>query len=341
VPGAFRPLRVAVIGCGAVARQYHLRALSRLRGVDVIAVADPDAAARESAARRADAVGYADAADAFAHPGLDAAVVCAPSAAHADLAVTALESGLHLYLEKPLATTAADGRRVVAAAEASDAVVALGLAYRFDPLYARVRALLQEGVVGQLSEVSTSYYEALDPRLATGWRGARAAGGGVLLDLGVHQIDLMQWLTGRSLATVDDAEVESTAAEHDSARFTAALSGDVTFEAGLGYGDERSCRWVFAGDEGWLAVDRSARTWTLARDAGRARTHPRAGAGTLARLRSLPVLRRDRVIARALHAWIGAAHGRPTPELPTVHDGLRALEVVEAVEAAAALPAGV
>ena len=310
-----------------------------MRGVDVVAVADPDPAARELAARTARADAHADAREAFARPDVDAAVVCAPNAAHAELAGAALDSGLHLYLEKPLATSSADGRRVVAAADAAGVAAAIGLSYRFDPLYARVRALLQEGVVGEVRDVSARWTEPLDPARMGGWKGTRADGGGVLLDLGVHQVDLLHWLAGQAIASVDEAELGSLAGEHDTVRVCATLSGDASFEAALGYGPERTCRWVFAGDQGWLAVDRGARTWTLARGSGPPRTHPRAGAPVLRRIRSLPVLRRERVFSRALHAWVGEVRGEPAPDLATPHDGLRALEGVESIETAAAAAA--
>ena len=247
--GAHNQLRVAVAGCGGLARRYHLRALSRMPGVRVVAVADPDPSARGHAARTTGAAAYADPYQAILRPDVDAVVVCAPPAAHADLAIAALEAGRHLYLEKPIATSSADGRRVAAAAASSGTVTAIGLAYRFDPLYDRARALLGEGVIGTLREVSTAYHEP-----------GRPGRGGALVDLGVHHLDLLTWLTGETLAAFDDSELR-----HEHERVHAELSGGAQVEASFGYGGPRRCGCVIAGSDGWLAVDRCMRRMTLAR----------------------------------------------------------------------------
>ena len=335
--GKRQPLRVAVAGCGGIARQYHLRALHRASGARVVAVADPDPHARAAAADATGAVPYADAREAITRADVDAVVVCAPNAAHADLAVAALEAGRHLYLEKPLATDVADGRRVVAAAERAGTVATVGFSYRFDPLYARARRLLLNGVLGDLREVSTTFHEPLPPGGTPGWKGSRAAGGGVLLDIGVHHLDLLSWLTGESLATVDHAELFSDHGEQDGARLDGSMSGGAGLEASFGYADARRCGWVFAGERGWLAIDRCARRLTIAHGAARPRGSHRADA-LLGRVRGLPVVRRERIFGRALRAWVGRASGHGSADLPAPRDGLRALQQVEAIEAAALLP---
>jgi predicted dehydrogenase len=330
-------IRVAVAGCGGIARQYHLRELNRSPAARVVAVADPDPRARALAANTVGARQYADAHDAIAQPDVDAVVVCAPNAVHAELAVAALDAGRHLYLEKPLATDVSDGRRVVSAAERAGTVAAVGFAYRFDPLYARARALLREGVLGELREVSTSYEETFAPGGSPPWRQERAAGGGALLDLGVHHLDLLSWLTGEGLGPVDWAELSSIAGEHDRARVNGRLTGGAEFDARFGYAAGRRCGWVVAGDEGWLAIDRCARRLTLARGGARPRQRRRVDA-LRRRLYALPVVRRERIFGRALGAWLdGASQGTPDG-LPSLADGLRALEAVSAIEAAVERP---
>jgi myo-inositol 2-dehydrogenase / D-chiro-inositol 1-dehydrogenase len=315
VQGGDPQLRVAVAGCGGLARRYHLPALNRMPGVRVVAVADPDASARGHAARVTGATPYADPLHAIVRADVDAVVVCAPAELHADLAIAALEAGRHLYLEKPIATAGADGRRVAAAAARAGTVTAIGLAYRFDPLYGRARALLGEGVVGRLREVSTAYHEP-----------GRPGRGGALIDLGVHHLDLLTWLTGESLAAFEHSELS-----HEQARLYAELSGGAQVEATFGYGGTRRCGWVFAGDDGWLAVDRCLRRMTLTRD-GIDLPAPRRGDGMRTLIRSLPGNRRELVHDRALSAWVERAAGHHRTDLPTPDDGLRALAAVESIE---------
>ncbi len=307
-----------------------------MRGVSVVAVADPDPRARGLAEDMTGAPAYADPLLAVDHPGVEAVVVCASSEHHADLAVAALDAGRHLYLEKPLATAVADGRRVIAAAERAGTVAAVGLAYRFDPLYSRVRAELRR--IGRLREVSTTLEEPVGGVPA--WRRSRATGGGALLDLGVHHLDLLAWLAGETVAEVSRAELGSRRGVRDTATVEALLSGGGRLEARFGFGDQRSCGWVFAGDDGWLAFDRCARHLVVSRDYRQPPARPRADA-LRTRVRSLPLIGRERVFARALKAWAeAAAGGERAGELATLGDGLRALEAVESIEAVAAVPVG-
>ena len=327
-----RPLGVAVVGCGGIARQYHLRALRRLRGVRVAAVADPDPAARAAAERIAGGRPFARAADAMERPDVDAVVVCAPNAAHADLALAALRAGRHVYVEKPLATSAADARRVVDAAERSALVAAVGLSHRFDSAYRRARALVRDGAIGDLVEVSTTFREPMPASGPPGWKRTRASGGGALLDLGVHQLDGLRWLLGDPLAEASSVEIRSTRYDHDHVRVSGRLESGAPFEGEFGHGGRPSCGWVMAGSAGWLAVDRRRGTVLLA--SGPAKPRLRAADRLRVRARELPLLRRERTFARALAAWVARVRGEDA-ELPTLRDGLAAMEDVEAIERAA------
>src|SRR4029077_17874018 len=150
-------LRVGLIGCGAIASAVHLRALGRLSGVRVTALADPSPDARDRARRLApDALAFADADELLARPDVDAVVVTAPSGMHASLAIATLETQRHLYLEKPIASTLEDGRGV--AGRAHDGLVSVvGFIGRFQPLVARARELVLAGAIGDVRAVSTAF----------------------------------------------------------------------------------------------------------------------------------------------------------------------------------------
>ena len=327
-----------MLGCGGAAQQYHLRALRRMRGARVVAVADPDRAARERAARMVRAEPFDSSVPALEHPGVEAVVVCAPNALHADLAVAALGAGLHVYVEKPVALTSADANRVAAAADRAARVAAVGLSHRFDSVYHRARTLLHDGVIGDLREVSTTFREPIPPGGLPAWKRTRATGGGALVDLGTHQLDALRWLVGDPLATIDSAELRSSRYEHDDVLVSGRLASGATFEAGFGYAAAPSCAWVFAGTGGWLAVDRRRGRLHLARGEGppRARRFDRVRG----QVRRMPVIGRDRTFARSLAAWVSAARGDAT-EIPTIGDATAALEDIERIEAATAVPAGV
>src|SRR5690349_15563029 len=127
--------RVAILGCGAIARAAHLPSIMGARDVDVVALADRDAQSLAAARLLArDARGVAEYREVLAMADVDAVIIALPPALHADAAVAALEAGKHVYVEKPLATSLVDAKRVVAAANGTRVVAMMGFNYRFNPL---------------------------------------------------------------------------------------------------------------------------------------------------------------------------------------------------------------
>ncbi|MDX1531773.1 MAG: Gfo/Idh/MocA family oxidoreductase, partial [Rhodothermales bacterium] len=133
-------LPIGLIGCGRVAQRIHLRALRALRGVRVVALAEPDPERRRQASRLVpEAAPFADHESLLATSGAEAVVVSAPPPLHAAIAQAALEAGRHVYLEKPGATSLTEADAVVAAWRRSGLVATVGLNFRSHPLYAALR----------------------------------------------------------------------------------------------------------------------------------------------------------------------------------------------------------
>jgi predicted dehydrogenase len=142
---------LGIVGAGLVAQVAHLPELALLADrFDVVAVAEPDAGSRALVARR-NGIRRAHAGweDLLEAGGLDAVLVCSPTASHAAVTLAALDAGLHVLVEKPLCLDPADADRVVAAA--GDRVVQVGYMKRFDPAY---EALLDDLPGGLLHVVS-------------------------------------------------------------------------------------------------------------------------------------------------------------------------------------------
>lgn len=321
------PLRVGVIGCGAIATAVHLRVLRRLRGVRVTAMADPAPEARARARRLVPGAALLTAPDELlARSDIDAVVVAAPSGLHAPLALATLETGRHLYLEKPIATTVADGARVAEAARNAGVVAAIGFNWRFQPLISRARELLREGVIGDVRAVSTVFCESAT---VSGWKARRNDGGGVLLDLGSHHFDLICWLLNARVERVE-ATLDSYASEHDSALVRLYLAGGLIASS---FFSLRACQahsLELIGERGAMRIDRSARTLSLR--GTRARTTTMAALSW--RLRSIVRPRSEPSWRTALHTFVGKIRGADV-ELPTFDDGLRSLEIVAAAERSA------
>ena len=188
-------VRLAVIGCGAIARRAHLPGF-RAGGADVVAFASRSRSSAEAAA--ADWGGGAvtdDWREVIQRDDVDAVSVCTPNRLHTEIAVAAAEAGKHVLVEKPLACTVEDADRMIAAALANDVVLMPAQNLRFAPPFLAVRDAVAAGRVGDVTgfraALGHSGPESWGP--ASDWfRDVDAAGGGALLDLGVHVADLLR-----------------------------------------------------------------------------------------------------------------------------------------------------
>lgn len=193
-------LRLGMVGCGRVAEACHLPALRGLGDIfQVVAVADAD----EHRVRRV--AGTFDVGQAYPSLGamlagaagsLDAIAICTPAGSHAEGVITALETGKHVFVEKPIALALDDADRIVAATEAhAKQKVMVGFNLRHHRLVRQAKQMIEGGVVGEIHQVRTLWTSNIRGRMKVpAWRNRRASGGGVLSEIAVHHIDLMRYL---------------------------------------------------------------------------------------------------------------------------------------------------
>lgn len=199
-------MRLALIGCGAIARRAHLPAFRAIPGVDVVAFASGGRASAEAAAS---SWGSGEVVDgwqaALECDGVDAVDICAPNALHAPVAIAALERGLHVLVEKPMATTVAEADAMLAAADASGAVLMPAQNLRFAAPFAAARDAVAAGRVGEVVAARAAFGHGgpqdWAPK-ATWFFAPDLAGGGALLDLGVHMIDVLRAIVGQDVVDV-------------------------------------------------------------------------------------------------------------------------------------------
>jgi predicted dehydrogenase len=201
---AARVPRLGFLGVGWIGR-HRLEAIAADGAAAVAAVADLQADAAEAAAALAGGAEVVDGLDALLAAGVDGIVIATPSAQHADQAVRALERGVAVFCQKPLARTAAEARRVVDAARAADRLLGVDLSYRHVAGVPRVRELVQGGALGRVFAVDLVFHNAYGPDKPW-FRDARLSGGGCVMDLGIHLVDLALWVLGFPAVT----EVSST-----------------------------------------------------------------------------------------------------------------------------------
>ncbi|HEU4699519.1 MAG TPA: Gfo/Idh/MocA family oxidoreductase [Gemmatimonadales bacterium] len=191
-------LKVGIVGGGAIAQVAHLPVLKKLKGTDVRAVCDTDLPkARALANRFGVPNAFDDIEDLLDSEELDAVVLCTPNHLHESHILAALSAGLHVLVEKPLATTTASVQKVIRAAEKKDRVVMVGLNHRYRHDVQLVRSFVQSGELGTIDSVRGSWHVFRPSRSQLGWRTRRElSGGGAMLDLGLTVLDLMLWLAG-------------------------------------------------------------------------------------------------------------------------------------------------
>lgn len=303
------PLGVGIVGCGEIARAVHVPLLLRTPGATLVAVADPSVTARAACARLAPGVDvHEDAASLITSDRVGAVVVCAPSALHGSLALDVLDAGKHLYLEKPLAIDRAGAERVTAAAGRSSVVSMIGFNRRFHPAFLRLRDSLRAGGVGQVREVRTRFCEPVTGSLPD-WKRRRETGGGALLDLASHHVDLVRFVAGEEVE-LESASIRSIASEDDEAELVLRLASgaraviEVSFHGPRVDVVEARC---------------GGRTLRADRHAG---IRPWLRPGW------------DPSYRTSLRAFVDRVNGSAV-SFPTLDDGLRSLEVVLAAEAVA------
>jgi predicted dehydrogenase len=192
-------LRTALIGLGRMGRA-HLDALAAVAEIDVVALAEPSATAMELAtARRPDAARYERVADALAHPGVEACLVATPTPSHPEIVTAALDAGLHVLCEKPLALDPDLGDALGPRAAARGLVLQVGFWRRFSPPWRAAKARLAGGEIGAPLYVRLAQWDGDPPPPAFC---DPAVSGGLAIDCGVHEYDLAEWLTGRQVVRV-------------------------------------------------------------------------------------------------------------------------------------------
>ncbi len=187
-------LRFGIIGSGMMGVE-HIHNLNALDGVDVVAVADPDEGSRAWGIRDASpagARGYADYREMLADDILDAVVVATPNMTHVDVMRDVLAyDGLHVLIEKPLATTVDGCKEIIAAADGRTGVVWMGLEYRYMPAVARLVAEVRQGTVGAPRMVSIREHRFPFLPKVKDWNRFNRNTGGTLVEKTCHHFDLM------------------------------------------------------------------------------------------------------------------------------------------------------
>jgi hypothetical protein len=193
-------LKVGVVGVGVMGSN-HARVLSGIPGVHLVGIADPDRKQREVVARTLGCDAFADI-DGLLRCGPDAITIAAPTHLHHDLALQCISRGVHLLVEKPIAPTVEEGHAIVAAAHRAGVTLMVGHVERFNPAVESMKRAIK----GQdILSIAITRVGPFPPRMSNV---------GVVIDLAVHDIDLIRWFTDSEIVEIQP-QLSSAVAERE------------------------------------------------------------------------------------------------------------------------------
>jgi predicted dehydrogenase len=207
-----QPLRVGVIGAGTIVQRLHLPTMQQIAGVEVVALTEPNQARlQECADNFGIERGHTDYQEMLNQGDLDAVVIATPNLFHAPATIAALEAGCHVLVEKPMATNAADARRMADVARARGKVLTLNLPRRCAAPYRAARTLLETGQLGEVYAATATLVRRTGIPGYGSWFTTNAlSGGGAMLDAGIHILDAALWILGEPAVVA----VSATTANH-------------------------------------------------------------------------------------------------------------------------------
>jgi predicted dehydrogenase len=197
--------RIGCLGLGWIGRA-RMQSLLVDGAVRIVGVADPDAEARRRVAGELADTAVVDGLGPLLELAPDGVLIATPSALHAEQAISALRHGVAVFCEKPLGRDAAETEAIITAARTADRRLAVDLSYRHTRAAQALREQLNRGELGQIYAAELVFHNAYGPDKPW-FRQRELSGGGCLIDLGTHLVDLLLWLTGAQAAEVRAARV--------------------------------------------------------------------------------------------------------------------------------------
>lgn len=190
------PIKIGIVGAGAIAVHGHIPSFQASPGAEIVAICDTNLERAQAAAAKFNIpAAYSDYQEMIAKAGLDAISIGVPNALHAPVALAAFAAGLHVLSEKPMATSIADGEAMVAAAKQAGKVLAVNMSNRPRPEVLMVRQMVSEGRLGKISYANGRLIRRTGiPGFGSWFTRKELSGGGSLMDIGVHMLDMVMYI---------------------------------------------------------------------------------------------------------------------------------------------------
>lgn len=199
--GGDRLLRVGVVGAGVMGTN-HARVLAGLPGIELVGIVDPLPAHRTRASQIVGCPTFT-ALDELLDAGIDAVTIAAPTHLHRDVALACIARKVHLLVEKPIAPSVAEGNEIVAAAREAGVTLMVGHVERFNPAVAAIKQAIKDE---EILSIAITRVGPFPPRMSNV---------GVVIDLAVHDIDLIRWFTESEIIDVQPQLASAVAERED------------------------------------------------------------------------------------------------------------------------------
>ena len=192
-----RTIRIGMLGAGAISA-HHIEAINAHPNAEVIAIADKSRPRTKAlAARFGIAKRYTQMEDLIANPDVDAVSIALPNALHSPASLAALKTGKHVLLDKPFAMNIKEATKIAETARAARRKFCVGMNQRFTPDAQMIKTLVERGELGEVYRAKAYWVRRSGiPKFGTWFSQKKLAGGGSLLDIGVHMLDLSLYLLG-------------------------------------------------------------------------------------------------------------------------------------------------
>jgi predicted dehydrogenase len=254
-PG-MKQLRVGIIGAGLIGAK-RAKIIAAAPNTALVAVADPDLTRAKTLAAAYDVEPMADWKKLVARADIDAVVVAVPNAFSSAIVLHALKNKKHVLCEKPFGITAAESKKMLAAAKKARRVVKVGFNHRFHAGIMKAHEILESGGIGKVLFIRSRYGHGGRKGMEKEWRfNKKVSGGGELLDQGVHIIDLARWFGGEFKEVYGLAQTKYWKTKLDDNAFALMTNGRVTVSFHVSTTNWKN---IFSfevyGDKGYLQID--------------------------------------------------------------------------------------
>ncbi len=317
-------LKTAVIGVGAMGR-HHARVYADLPDVALVGVADVDAAQAEATAARFHTHAYTDYRRLLDEQQPDAVTIAAPTVDHLHMALDAIARGVHVLIEKPIAFSVAEGEQIIAAAREANVRLAVGHIERFNPAVIALKQQLAAQTLGRVFQIDARRQGPFP---------ARVRDVGVVIDLAVHDLDVIRYVSGAEVVRVfAETERQIHSAHEDLLTCLLRLSDGTVGTLTVNWLTPAKIRelWV-TGERGMFRVDYLTQDLYFYENAVTTTEdwHLQLLRGVSeGRMIRHVVAKREPLLAE-LEAFVAAVRGE-SPVAVSGEDGLRALELAQAV----------